>query len=74
MYQKDSRLPPEETIINTTRYKTLTVHLSLIRDKRNPLILDISANKNQYIIFGDESDPQKRHIYKNGSISWVPNL
>lgn len=73
MYQKDSRLPPEETIINGTRYKTLTVHLSLVRDKINPLILDISANKNQYIIFGDESDRQKRYIYKNGSVTWVPN-
>lgn len=68
----DSRLPPEETIINGVSYKTFTVHLSIVRDKIYPLILDISADKNQYVIFGDESDPEKRYLYKGGKITWVP--
>lgn len=72
MSQTDSRLPPEETIINGTRYKTFTMHMSLVRDKSYPLILDMSADKRQYIIFGDESDPEKRYFYKDGKFSWTP--
>lgn len=62
----------EVTNIEGINYNTLTVFCSLIRDRQMPMYLDISGDKKQYIIFGDASSPEKRYLYQNGKIKWIP--
>lgn len=66
------RYPHEITVVNSKKYYTNTVNMTLTRSKERPLVLDISADKNQYIIFGDEVFPNKRYIYDHGKVNWIP--
>ncbi len=64
--------PSEITLINNKKYRTISVFMSLVRSKSYPLIIDISGDKSQYIVFGDDADPNKRYMYKNGKVNWIP--
>ena len=64
--------PSEITNVNGKNYKTISVFMNIVRSKSYPLIIDMKGDKNQYIIFGDSADPNKRYIYQKGKIRWIP--
>lgn len=64
--------PSEITNVNGENYKTISVYMNIVRSKSYPIILDMSGDKNQYIIFGDAADPNKRYIYQHGKVRWIP--
>jgi hypothetical protein len=41
--------------------------------KNEPIRINISTLKNGYIIFGEEGNKNKRYIYKQGKVIWIPN-
>lgn len=70
----DPQVSGEEIFINRKRYIVHTI--SNFREtiyKNHPLVLDLSGKPNQFIIFGDFSNPTKRYIFKNGVVSWIPS-
>jgi hypothetical protein len=64
--------PSEITNVNGINYKTISVFMNIVRSKSYPLIIDMKGDKNQYIIFGDSADPNKRYIYQKGKVRWIP--
>ena len=64
--------PSEITNVNGKNYKTISVFLDIVRSKSYPLIIDMKGDKNQYIIFGDSADPNKRYIYQKDKVRWIP--
>ena len=64
--------PSEITNVNGKNYKTISVFMNIVRSKSYPLIIDMKGYKNQYIIFGDSADPNKRYIYQKGKVRWIP--
>ncbi len=39
---------------------------------QKPLIINLSGNLNQYVIFGDQGNNSKRYFYQNGKVIWIP--
>ena len=75
IYQSDGTeysIPYDITTVNNKKLHTITVDMSLTRSKERPLVMNISGDKNQYVIFGDEATPSKRYIYEHGKINWIP--
>ncbi len=56
--------------------KIFNVGMYLIYERavypKKPIALNLSGNRNQYIIFGEQGSSTKRYIYRRGKVEWIP--
>lgn len=77
LYQSDGTtnsdsLHPTQISLNGKQIDVIDIYMSMIRSKDKPLYLNISGDKHQRVIFGDYTNLNKRYMYKNGKITWIP--
>jgi hypothetical protein len=82
-YNKNGDISQEDGMINTIpkqinvrdkKYNIVSYIMSYPRSKDHPLIINIKGAKGQSIIFGDYVDAEKRYLYENGKVYWIPNV
>ncbi len=75
IYQSDVFGSTESTTIfaNNKKYVVPSIYMTTSRSKERPIIMDISGARNQSIFFGDDADAEKRYLYDDGRVYWVPN-
>lgn len=70
----ENSLMLEEVNIENSTFRVYTVRQlkrAIIYNK--PLVLDLSSDPGQFIIFGDEGSSTKIYIYQKGKVSWYPS-
>jgi hypothetical protein len=54
------------------KHQIILIYTELPVTSSQPIGINISGDKHQYIVFGDGADENKRYVYKDGVVDWIP--